>query len=482
MQSLNEPDPKEALLASDARLTLVAQNTLGDPIVHQGKAEVMNFFQGYEHAAAAREFLSVDGGAFLIQVEHGMPHPRMGILVFEVNPDGKIQNIKVWTGDLRDDTADLNDNGLTGVGLKQLRAGALQKCSVLVEFCQMISSQLGRSVCAGAAGTTEHTECQRSGSQPSLQQMRRFNTSAEKVKALDMGAVVAVLVQRDGYSPTKAVELAEEYRKYLALVGAGLQPVPSKKVDDAWHAHMLNTKKYAADTQALLGHFLHHEPANLLLDQQGMQEQKASMDNMFASTKMQICDFYGRVNEDAWAKEDVALCAPCTCSSEACGLLMWVVWVCFPRHCPTCPSCAGADADAHAVAAVAVHVAGERCRRCSLRDQSVRRVLQLAFLVHAPAASGRCLHFSGLARYLTDLRVMPRHDFEASASVPTPCSKVSKFPRRRSSRWQHKKKDWRSFASEGSQLPGPRTHALCVSFFAFIGWHRSLGIPPHPSL
>ena len=82
--------------------------------------------------------------------------------------------------------------------------------------------------------------------------MRKFNTSAEKVKALDMAAV-AVLVQRDGYSPTKVAELAEEYRKCLALVGAGLQPVPSKKVDDAWHAHMLNTKKYAADTQALAG-------------------------------------------------------------------------------------------------------------------------------------------------------------------------------------------------------------------------------------
>ncbi|CAE7360790.1 CBWD5, partial [Symbiodinium sp. KB8] len=98
-----------------------------------------------------------------------------------------------------------------------------------------------------------------------------FNTSAEKVKALDMAAVVAVLVQRDGYSPTKAAELAEEYRKYLALVGTGLQPVPSKKVDDAWHAHILNTKSYAADTQALFGHFLHHEPANLLLNEQGAE-------------------------------------------------------------------------------------------------------------------------------------------------------------------------------------------------------------------
>ena len=331
MQSLNEPDPKEALLASDARLALVAQNVLGDPIVYQGKAEVMSFLQGYEHADSAREFLSVDGAAFMIEVSHSMPHPRMGILIFEVNPDGKIQNIKVWTGDLRDDTADLNDTGLTGVASLTQREGALQKYSVLVNFCQIISSQLGRSVCAGAAGTTEHTECQQSGSQPSLQQMRRFNASAEKVKALDMAAVVAVLVQRDGYSPTKAAELAEEYRKYLALVGTGLQPVPSKKVDDAWHAHILNTKNYAADTQALFGHFLHHEPANLLLNEQGLQEQKSSMDNMFVSTKMQICDFYGRVNEDAWAKEDVALCAPRRCNSEACELLLWVLWVCFLR-------------------------------------------------------------------------------------------------------------------------------------------------------
>ena len=157
--------------------------------------------------------------------------------------------------------------------------------------------------------------CQQSGSRPSLQQMQRFNASVEKVKALDLDAVVAVLVKKDGYSPTKAAELAEEYRKYLALVSIGLSPVPSKKVDDAWHAHILNTKKYQADTRALLGHFLHHEPANLLLEQQGLKEQKSSMDNMFLRTKMQLCDYYGRVDEAAWSKEDVALCASRSCKS-----------------------------------------------------------------------------------------------------------------------------------------------------------------------
>ena len=80
---------------------------------------------------------------------------------------------------------------------------------------------------------TEHIECQQSESQPSLQQMRRFNTSAEKVKALDMAAVVAVLVQNEGYSPTQAAELG----------ACGHRPaVPSKKVDDAWHARILNSK------------------------------------------------------------------------------------------------------------------------------------------------------------------------------------------------------------------------------------------------
>ena len=72
------------------------------------------------------------GGSYSSRVL--IDHPRMGILIFEVNPDGKIQNIKVRTGDRRDDAADLDDSGLTGVAsLTQLRAGALQMCSVRVD-------------------------------------------------------------------------------------------------------------------------------------------------------------------------------------------------------------------------------------------------------------------------------------------------------------------------------------------------------------
>ena len=66
-------------------------------------------------------------------------------------------------------------------------------------------SQLGRSVGAELQAPLSTQSASNRGA------YRQCNTSAEKVKALDMGAVVVVLVQRDGYSHTKAAELAEEY-------------------------------------------------------------------------------------------------------------------------------------------------------------------------------------------------------------------------------------------------------------------------------
>ncbi|CAE7417670.1 CBWD5 [Symbiodinium natans] len=295
----NNAAEKHDLLAADVRLTHMSQVT-DAPETRDGKAEVIDFFRDFENATGAREFLSVDGGAFMIENKGNNLHPRMGLLIFEVNPEGKIQDIKIWVASLQGDRDDLSDSGLTSVAPSLLD-----------------SRGEGASVSGALASATEPAVCQQSGSRPSLQQMQRFNASVEKVKALDLDAVVAVLVKKDGYSPTKAAELAEEYRKYLALVSVGLSPVPSKKVDDAWHAHILNTKKYQADTRALLGHFLHHEPANLLLEQQGLKEQKSSMDNMFLRTKMQLCDYYGRVDDAAWSKEDVALCV-CGCGC-GCG-------------------------------------------------------------------------------------------------------------------------------------------------------------------
>ena len=316
---------KRDLLATDAHLTIMSEES-DAPETCDGKADVMENLR-HIGQGQAREFLSVDGGAFMIEVKND---GRMGTYVFEVNGEGKIQDIKVWMGSLRG--VDVTDPGLTDIDGNQtllqrsrkvqaLVVGAFVQIAVdfgAIVLMQAVSrlSLLALFSSSKAPGSTE-TGCQQSSTRPTLQQLRRFNASAEKLKALDLDAVVAVL-EKDGYSAAKAADLAEEYRKYLTLVSTGLSPVPSKKVDDAWHAHILNTEKYQADTQALFGHVLHHEPANLLLDLQGMKEQKSSMDDMFSQTKAHICDYYGRVDEDAWSKDKKDALGFCACGCQ-CG-------------------------------------------------------------------------------------------------------------------------------------------------------------------
>jgi hypothetical protein len=59
-----------------------------------------------------------------------------------------------------------------------------------------------------------------------------------------------------------------DYKKFLYLICA----FPSKKIvpwgdrkgfcplDELWHEHILDTKKYAADCEAIFGRFIHHDP------------------------------------------------------------------------------------------------------------------------------------------------------------------------------------------------------------------------------
>lgn len=51
------------------------------------------------------------------------------------------------------------------------------------------------------------------------------------------------------------------YRNFLYLCGStGEIIVPTKDIDLIWHAHILDTQKYAVDCEVLFGFFLHHFP------------------------------------------------------------------------------------------------------------------------------------------------------------------------------------------------------------------------------
>jgi hypothetical protein len=65
-------------------------------------------------------------------------------------------------------------------------------------------------------------------------------------------------------------ELVEQmeliYKDFLCLVYAlrnqdvSFMPVPSRMIDEFWHMHMLDTRKYFEDCAALFGEYLHHNP------------------------------------------------------------------------------------------------------------------------------------------------------------------------------------------------------------------------------
>jgi hypothetical protein len=90
--------------------------------------------------------------------------------------------------------------------------------------------------------------------------------AAQRVDALDLDPVVFKLMHPEPgeqvMTLAEADELIGAYRCFLKLCAwyPGESIVPTRAVDEAWHAHILDTAKYAEDSQAVFGFFLDHFP------------------------------------------------------------------------------------------------------------------------------------------------------------------------------------------------------------------------------
>lgn len=69
-----------------------------------------------------------------------------------------------------------------------------------------------------------------------------------------------------GWSAARVNKAVEEYRRFMYLIvndSVGSKSVPSKEVDEVWHAHILHTALYAKHCRIIGDHFIHHQPSNL---------------------------------------------------------------------------------------------------------------------------------------------------------------------------------------------------------------------------
>jgi hypothetical protein len=81
-----------------------------------------------------------------------------------------------------------------------------------------------------------------------------------RVAAMDLSPVVMQLVNYKGWSMERAAAAERRYRRFFylkAILPEGMAS-PTEEVDEFWHQHIINTRQYGPDCQAVVGRFLHH--------------------------------------------------------------------------------------------------------------------------------------------------------------------------------------------------------------------------------
>jgi len=90
----------------------------------------------------------------------------------------------------------------------------------------------------------------------------KFPTAEVAVFPIDLEPVKFCLIKKKKWSLSKADKVGDLYIKFLKLIE--IYPdksiVPTEAIDEMWHMHILDTRKYQADCQKLFGRFIHHFP------------------------------------------------------------------------------------------------------------------------------------------------------------------------------------------------------------------------------
>lgn len=82
------------------------------------------------------------------------------------------------------------------------------------------------------------------------------------INSLDFTKIKAKLMKEHKWTQQQA-DIAEKwYKRFLVLrfLHPGKPLVPTMMIDEVWHAHILDTRRYAEDCQNMFGRFMHHAP------------------------------------------------------------------------------------------------------------------------------------------------------------------------------------------------------------------------------
>lgn len=112
----------------------------------------------------------------------------------------------------------------------------------------------------------DFTDKQEMKMQPRLTE-KPVNEVIAAIQALDLESVTVTVMDKErgeGWSRQRAEAVARSYKAFLGVLAKYRNEMPdialSTDVDAFWHTHILQTRKYACDCDAIFGTFLHHNP------------------------------------------------------------------------------------------------------------------------------------------------------------------------------------------------------------------------------
>lgn len=136
----------------------------------------------------------------------------------------------------------------------------------------------------------------------------RLSRARVEIEALDLSLVRRKLASKSdghGWTPEHTDRVEQAYRRFLTLLAThpGTQIAPTRDIDKFWHAHILDTRRYAADCERIFGEFLHHNPyLGMLGDEPARDQAATALHALFAN------DFGDIVPANATGDQGMAWC------------------------------------------------------------------------------------------------------------------------------------------------------------------------------
>jgi hypothetical protein len=121
-----------------------------------------------------------------------------------------------------------------------------------------------------------------------MQELRAKFTSFNQ--SLDLNPIKYKLMKDKDWTLERANQVEPQYKAFLFLIGSKVKAefVPTFDIDEMWHTHILDTRKYMMDCALHFGAYIHHYPYLGMKD----ADDRSRAETLFASTCTTIAEAF----------------------------------------------------------------------------------------------------------------------------------------------------------------------------------------------